>query len=196
MKFFVGVLLFLAIESSLIGEIELVQMRWNAFKCLDPCVALVEQNLRAILAASDFQINGVTGTAAMKWDPKTPFSYEPFRLAAGAIGFKIIEMRVRVRGKVTHEGDNVFLISRGDGTRFMLIGPIQTQPGRYTPRYNLAVHPLTPQMKEQLLQVEKDGSEVLLSGPLYLPSHWSHVLIAEQVIVNPDEDKTRPALSL
>lgn len=182
-------MLLLAMSAHLNAEVEMIQIKWNAFKCLNMCTPLIQENLNAIRSVSNVQINAPSGVAVMGWDPNYPFSYEPFRYAAGAVGIKIDEMRIRVRGTITHDANNFYLISTGDGARFLLIGPIHTEPGRYIPRYSLETHPLAPQVKEDLLDAERKNFTVLISGPLYLPSHWPRVLIAEQITVETNESK-------
>lgn len=174
-------------DRELTAEVETVEIRWNAFKCLEPCVALVRENLTAIRTVSNIEIDPQAGIAKMDWDGRYPFSYEPFRAAAGGVGFKIREMRIRVLGKITHDANDFYLVSRGDGARFRLNGPILTQGGRYTPRYSLESHPLPPDIKDALLLAERNNFNVLIYGPLFLPSHWPRVLITEEIKVNPKE---------
>lgn len=183
------ILFVLAIGGWLVAEVEMIEIKWNAFKCIGPCSSLIQQNLNAIRTVSNVQIDAPSGTAVMGWDPNYPFSYEPFRFAAGAVGIKIDEMRIRVRGTITHDADNFYLISNGDGARFLLLGPIVTQPGRYIPRYSIYTHPLTGYVKDELLQAERHLLTVLISGPLYLPSYWPRVLIAAQVKIFEEESK-------
>lgn len=184
MKKLILSLLFTLAAAHLLAEVQEVQVKWNAFKCIGPCVDSINQHLKAISNVSDVQINGQGGTAAMKWSPTFPFSYEPFRYAfAAAGGVTINEMRVRVNGTITHDSEHFFLHSTGDNGTFQLIGPIQAQPGRYIPK-NLASHPLMSETKDKLLAAEMNRLTVTVSGPLYLPSHWPNVLIAEQIKVN------------
>lgn len=181
------VLFQLLIPLSLFAEIEMVQIHWNALKCQSTCVAQIEQNLKTIPAVSNIQIDGPSGLATMNWKPNEPFSYDPFRYAAAAVGITIREMRVKVLGKITHEANNLYLVSIRDGTRFQLIGPIYTEPGRYAPKYNMDSHPLSPTVREELLAAERKDEDVQIEGPLYLPSHWPRVLITEQIKVNPQK---------
>ena len=180
-KIFFNLLFLLSVGRTLQGEVEEIQVKWNAFKCLSPCVDSIAQHLKGINTVSDVQINGQMGTAVMKWNQNIPFSYEPFRGAfAAAGGIYIREMRVRVSGKISHDSVNYYLNSSGDHSSFQLIGPIFTEPGRYTPK-NIASHPLTPEIKDRLNEAENHNATVVISGPLYLPSHYPRVLLAEDI---------------
>ena len=180
-KSFISLLLLFAIGNKLFAGVEEVQITWNAFKCLATCAPLIERNLNSIGSVSDVRIDAQSGTAFMKWDSTTPFSYEPFRLAASAAGIRIRQMRIRVSGKITHEADQFYIHSDGDNSRFLLLGPIKTEPGRYIPNYNFETHPLTTQDQQKFFKAELNGSTVVISGPLYIPSYWPRVLITEQV---------------
>lgn len=193
-KKFLSVLLLLAISAHLNAEVEMIQIKWNAFKCLNICTSLIQDNLNAIRSVSNVQIDPRTGVAVMDWDPKSPFSYEPFRYAAGAVGIKIDDMRIRIRGTIVRDGSNLFLVSAGDGARFLLIGPIKTQPGRYVPRYSLESHPLAPGVQEELLNAERNNFTVVIAGPLYLPSHWPRVLITEQIKIDANDKIVEPVI--
>jgi hypothetical protein len=163
------------------AEIEQIDIRWNAFKCLETCVPFIERGLQAIPQVTHIQVNAKEGTASMGWNPTVPFSYEPFKLASATAGIHFDEMRMRVKGTVSHEGDHLYLTSSGDHTRFLLIGPLKAEPGRYVPRFNVATRPLTGDAKNQLLDAEKNGLMVTISGPLFLPSSHSLTLMAEHI---------------
>lgn len=176
------------------GEIEEIIINWNAFKCQESCVAQIEQNFSAIKEVSNFKIHPDIGSATMKWSTTQQFSYEPFRYAAAAVGIRISTMRVRVKGTVAQDSQNMYIVSSGDGTRFQLIGPLQTEPGRYIPNYSLTTHPLTPHLREKLIKAERNKLTVVISGPLFLPSKYPQVLIAEQIKVNANEIREKRLL--
>jgi len=170
------------------GEVEEILLTWNAFKCQDVCIPLIERNFGSIREVNNLQINAPSGIAVMGWNPNYPFSYEPFRYAAAAVGININTMRLRVRGMISHDEDNVYLVSNGDDARFLLIGPIHTEPGRYIPN-NLVSYPLSSEAKEQLLSAEKNQWTVVVSGPLFFPSHYPRTLITEQIKVNIEQSQ-------
>jgi hypothetical protein len=171
------------------SEVEQIVLTWNAFICQDMCIPLIERNFEAIREVRNLQINAPSGVAVMGWDPNYPFSYEPFRYASAAVGIHIDTMRIRVRGTISHDIDNVYLVSNGDDARFLLIGPLHPEPGRYVPNYSLDTHPLPPDIKDRLLEAERKGFTVVISGPLFMPSHYPRTLITEQVRVNARESQ-------
>ena len=184
-----GLFALLVCVNSLQAEVEQIEIRWNAFKCLDTCVPLIQRNLLAIKHVTNLQINARSGTAVMGWNPNYPFTYEPFRLASSAAGIHIDDVRIRVRGTIAHDGDNFYLVSDGDDARFLLIGPLRPESGRYIPNYSLATRPLSGTVKEQLLEAEKNQFTVVISGPLYLPRRYPRTLITEQIKVNVKESQ-------
>jgi len=189
-KNWLGLLLTLmAIGNPLQAEVEQIVVTWNALKCLDICVPSIQRNFGAIREVNNLQINAASGAAVMGWDPNYPFSYEPFRYAAAAVGISITSMRLRVRGTISHDYDNIYLVSNGDDARFLLIGPILAQPGRYIPTTSIDSHPLSPEVRDKLLSAEKNRLTVVISGPLFLPKHYPRTLIAEQIKVNIAENQ-------
>jgi len=174
-------ILFLCFISELKAEIELITISWNAFKCQSTCIQSIEQNFSAIKGIKKLKIDAAAGTADIEWDPTIALDYQPFRYAAAAVGFNIVSMRVRVKGKISHQSGNMYLISDKDQSRFHLVGPIHIEEGRYIPKYNLETHPLPLRTKEQLLDIEREGSAVTISGPLFLPSHYPLTLVTEQI---------------
>jgi len=162
------------------AEIEQIRVSWNAFKCQTTCVQQIQQSLNAIKGVKSLKIDGPSGIANIEWDPTTPLNYEPFRYAAAAVGINI-DMRVSVKGIISHENENIFIISDKDQTRFLLIGPILVESGRYIPKYNLATHPLPTDIKEQLLDIERKRVSVVISGPLFLPAQYPLTLVTEHI---------------
>ncbi|MDP3684297.1 MAG: hypothetical protein Q8S01_10230 [Ignavibacteria bacterium] len=178
--------------SNLVAEVEEVILRWNAVLCLETCVPGIERNLAGIRQVSNLQINGRSGIATMGWNPSYPFSYEPFRLAMSAAGIAILDMRLRIRGTITHDSNNVYLISNGDGARFRLLGALVVDQGRYIPRYSMETHPLPPSVKAQLLDAELKGYTVIISGPMYLPAQYPLIITAEQIKILSKESEMDP----
>src|SRR5262245_37856632 len=109
-------LLYLTCTQELRAEIEELIVTWNAFKCQSTCVQQIEQQFKGIKGVKDLKINASSGAAVITWDPLAPLSYEPFRYASAAVGIRISTMRVRVKGKIAHDSNNIYIISDRDGT--------------------------------------------------------------------------------
>lgn len=178
-KTILALLLFFT-SNSLRCEVEQIKITWNAVKCQNSCIRQIKEDFSAIKEVTHFDMNPDGGEATMNWNPNTPFSYEPFRYAAAAVGISINSMRLTVIGTLSHDADNIYLISKDDGSRFQLLPPIQTNSGRYTNR-SMANYPFSPQTRQELLDLELKRAVVKVSGPMYLPSFKPNVLIIERL---------------
>lgn len=176
--------------SFLTAEVEEIVMKWNAALCLNNCVPLLARQLSYVKNLADVQLNDRAGVAVMRWKPNYPFSYEPFNLATRTVGVRIEDFRLRVRGTINQNGDNFFLVSMGDNTSFLLLGPATSLPGRYIPK-NIASHPLSPIMRERLALAAQRRDVVIIEGPLYQPLTYLLMLIIaqmkveEEAVINP-----------
>lgn len=188
-------LIYLFSCSVLSAEIEEIVMKWNALECLDVCIPTLQQQLDNIINVTDLQINPRAGTSVMRWKPNYPFSYEPFNLATRTVGIRIADFRMKVRGTINRQQDNYYLVSIGDNTSFLLLGPIRAEPGRYIIRQNIASHPLSPKLRQQLLLAANNGQIVEIEGPLFEPLRYLLMLIVEQIKF-PEEDQMNPKYSL
>lgn len=164
------------------AEIEQVQIRWNAFQCLDICIPSIQRSLQSIPQVSNIQTNASEGTATMKWDSNYPFNQEAFRVASSMAGIRFSEIILQVKGTVSHDAQHFYLTSYGDHTRFLIIGPPQIEPGRQTPRrFNIVTLPLDGQTKEQLLDAERNHWIVSISGPLFPRPSSNLILMAQHI---------------
>lgn len=172
------------------GEVERVAIRWNTVLCNGTCIGRLANSVRSIREISDLRIDEPAGMAEMKWNSSAPFSFEPFRLASGAAGIRFNDIRLRVKGKIDYNGRDFYLISDHDLTSFRLIGPVKTEPGRYTVSNNMESRPVPPDMQELFLHTKATGGTLVISGPLFLPRTYPNVLIAEQIKL-PKKDSMR-----
>lgn len=165
------------------AEIQRVVFTWNPLICQTMCIPLLEKNVRDLQGVTDFSLNSQTGIAELHWRPQVPFSFDPINFATRATGVRLLTLIVRVAGAISHDYSNVYLTSTGDGTRFLLFGPLAVQTGQYTIRQNVANYPMPPQLKVKLLEAERLGKIVTIEGPLLRPETYSLNLIAQQVNV-------------
>ncbi|MBA3721505.1 MAG: hypothetical protein H0W88_03795 [Parachlamydiaceae bacterium] len=182
---FILSLCFLTFTSSLPAEIGKILIKWNAALCLDTCIPTLSNQFRGIPGVTDFQINPSAGVAELHWAPQYPFSIVPFNNATRMVGIRMSNMRVQVRGFITHDPYNFYIVSLGDNSRFQLIGPIRPQVGNYVIRQNIANHPLAPDVQQKLLQAEGSGQIVTVEGPLFEPTRLNLILITEQITLPP-----------
>jgi hypothetical protein len=185
-------LFILGLMPSLNGSVEEIVIKWNAFTCDNVCVPGIEMNLNSIKRIDNLKINARSGVAVMTWDPNYPFIYEPFRLAMSAAGVRINDIRLTVKGRITSDSENFYLISNGDLAKFWLIGPIKVQEDRYIPK-NIASHAFDAETKMRLYDAQDNGLDVTVTGPLYLPTQYPRTLVAGQIKIDTKHKKMNPA---
>lgn len=167
--------------SGLRAEIQQIVMGWNALLCLNICIPMLQQQLSYIDNLTDLQINPRSGHAVMGWKPNYPFSYAPFNLATRTVGVRISDFRLKVRGTINHQQDNFYLISTGDNTAFLLVGAIRAEQGRYVVQSNIANHPLSANLRNQLQIASANQQIVEIDGPLFEPQRLWLVLEVAQI---------------
>lgn len=168
-------------SSPLQSEVKRIEITWNALKCQNSCIEQIETAFKAIKEVKNFKMIPVEGTASMNWDTNAPFSYDPFRYASAAVGITIDTMRLVVAGTLSHEGEAFYLTSHPDGTKLQLLGPIRTEGDRYIIVNNTGNYAFSPQQREELLNFELHDSQVVVSGPMYLPYYKPNILIMEKI---------------
>ncbi len=181
--FFLG--LALTFSSFLQAEIVNIVIKWNAFSCANICVSSLQNNLRSINGITDLVINPMAGVAEIEWNPRIPFNFYSFSIASRTIGIRINDVRLRVKGTIFHVGNNIFLNSLGDGSQFLLLGPIQPQASTYIIQQNVASHPISAELREKLLDAERRQEIVTVEGPLFEPYRYNLTLEIEQIDIPP-----------
>lgn len=195
MRYLFLIMGFLVSSLSLKAEVEEIVMKWNALECLNVCIPTLTEQLQFIPNIDNLQINARAGTAVMRWKPNYFFSYEPFNLATRTVGIRIADFRMRVRGTINHQYDNYYLVSLGDNTSFLLLGPLRAEPGRYTIQHNIANHPLSPELRRKLLTAANNNLVVEIEGPLFEPLRYLLMLVVEQIKFD-DKDVMNPLYAL
>lgn len=156
------------------GEIEKVTAIWSAWHfdlaaCKGGCAQIIHQQLMRLPGAAEVLVKEAEGRAEIRWKPGVPFSYGPLDNAMRIAGPAIDTVRLRVRGMITHDARNVFLMSIGDNTRFYLLGPLVPSTTQMVISENVATHPLTVTLRSDLLQAQQNHQVVTIEGPLLLP---------------------------
>lgn len=164
---FTGVL-FLTCQPSQ-AEILDVRVTWTAAECQARCNQLLQAQFGRIYGVSSVQVNQQAGQADMKWKPKVIFSFQPIDAALRMVGPFPNDVRVKVRGKIQHDPANVKIISDGDGTSFYLLNPIIPVRNQFVIEDSPFNRPLTPDMRNKLLDAQKNNQMVTIEGPLFEP---------------------------
>ena len=163
------------------GEIQEIVMKWNALLCLNECESTLANQLNNIANLRGLRIDSRAGTAVMGWQPYNFFSYAPFNLATRTVGIRIADFRLKVSGKIRHSEDNFYMVSEGDNTTYLLVGPIRAVPDRYIIQQNIASRPLSADIRIKLLRLADSQETVIIEGPLFEPLRAWLILIVEQL---------------
>lgn len=165
----------------LFGEVTQIMLNWQAGLCSNTCIQELEKRLKQIPSVQELRFNPSAGIATMRWSSGATFWFEPFNTATRMVGIRLSSIRVKVTGKVVQEGALFYLYSAGDSTRFRLIGPLKASVENYTIQENIANYPLSPQMMEQLKELEDKKTSVVISGPLFEPNRLALILTVEDL---------------
>lgn len=152
------------------AEIKQITIYWPPQQCQTSCERGLEQQFRRVNGVTDVYVSGSRGQANLKWDSKTPFSYRPLEAAVAAIGLGREDIRLSVRGYISHNNQTLFLTSIGDNTRFNLMGPAQGQgPSWAIEQQSPFNRQLSQQLRDQLMETERNRQAVTITGPLFQP---------------------------
>lgn len=163
------------------ADVEQVVLRWTPETCTEGCGEIVKKNLEKMRGAASVSVSEVDGQATIRWKPSEKFSFAPINTQMRLSGPRVRDVRVRVRGTIQHSGENVYLISLGDNTRFELIGiPTPDQTG-YVEENNIANRQLSQQTKERLIATERTDQLITVEGPLFQPTRSPLRLVTEWI---------------
>lgn len=152
-----------------IAEVQKLTIKWSAGLCNITCSDLLRNAFLKIPSVADVEMNQPAGQAEIHWKPNQKISFIPINAAMSRVGLAIEDIRIKVRGTITHDDRGVTLISLGDSTPFQLLGPVVPDKNRYVIQYSPYTHPISPEMREELLQGEKEEKVATISGPLFMP---------------------------
>lgn len=153
------------------AEIEQITLKWTPGLCQSSCMRSLEQQFKNIKGVVNTHLNGPLGQGDLTWDPNTAFSYRSIEMAMALIGLGINDIRLRVKGNITHDERNIILISSSDHTHFFLLNNISIVPNQYVEENSAFNRLLTPQTRTQLLNAERNQQTVTISGPLFQPEN-------------------------
>lgn len=151
------------------GEILQVELQFLPGICQGQCGPLLHDQLSKIKGAQSVEVNATSGQAIIKWTPGQRFSWNPINVAVRMVGISLHQTLVTVAGEIRPRGQTLELISSGDGTPFLLIGPITPSQTNYVTRSNLDNRTLSPGMVENLLEGSRSKKIAVIHGPLFMP---------------------------
>lgn len=177
------------------AEIQSVTLQWIPFQydipaCTESCGEQIIKQLEKINSVESVQVDLGGGKVNLLWRRGIPFSYPAVDAAMRLAGPGINEIHIKARGAIIHNRDSVTLISKDDGTRFILLGPLFARPNQYVVEFNTASYPLPPETREQLINAENNRQYVTISGKLLLPEQSPplYLIIANMQIGQPENE--------
>lgn len=168
--------------SPLGGEISYVDLGWEAGACQVDCAALLTKRLKEISAVARVDVAVGEGKARLYWRPNAAYSYQTIRNAISWVGIGVRRMSIKVRGTLSHDAQYIYLTSIGDGTRFQLLNPVGSS-SLYIPDRNRSVRRLSPEIRAQFLDYEKQNAILTISGDLLDFYRPPNTLLMENVKV-------------
>lgn len=167
-------LLFLSVatfcHSSFIqAEIFWVTTQWTPLSCIGNCPQLVQQAFLRLPGVTQVNVNPIQGQAFINWPLGQSFSFPALYAAMSFVGLAMDEIRISVRGTISYNGRYAYLTSLGDGTAFLLLGPVVPNPREFVDTTSPDNRPLPPGTLAQLLEAAQAGLPVTITGPLFQP---------------------------
>lgn len=166
------------------ADVESVVLRWTPETCIAGCGAIVQTNLEKMKGAASVSVSEAASQATILWKPDEKFSFVPINTQMRLAGPRVRDVRVKVRGTIKHSGQNVYLVSLGDNTRFELIGIPTPDPTGYVEESNIANRQLSQQTKDRLIATERSDQVVTVKGPLFQPTRSPLRLVTERIDIS------------
>lgn len=176
----------LLISGQVHGEIQDVTVFWRSALCDYRCVDNLYKFFRQVRGVGSVVIDAPAGKAHMIYKPGSKFEFQPINYAMRRIGISLRDIRVRIRGTISHTGDTLFINSLGDTTRFALIGFPEASRQRYVVPFSRYNRPLELDVKRALLFAEANHLLVTIEGPVFEPYGIDMILVAEKYEVQKD----------
>lgn len=163
------------------GEIQKLVVVWTRGLCLQNCATNLEREFRGMAGVEDVKMDQSSATAVLKWKEGVPFTFQALEAPLSKIGLSIEHIRVQVKGILSHDDATIWLTSSGDGTRFVLLGPVQPSLTGFTETYSFESYSLTPEKRATFINAEKQNMIATIDGPILMPETAPPlVLIAEK----------------
>lgn len=189
-KLFSYLAFFLCLTSTSYGEVQEIILKWTPALCQANCIQGIAVQFNKLNGVASIKLNEALGQMDIRWKPDVPFSYPAIYGAMSMVGLNIDDFRLRVQGTITHNGEIIYLTSMGDNTRFRLLGPLIVNPKIYVVEHNTATHPLSIDMRSQLLNIEDAHQVVTIEGPLLDPemSPPLYLIVEKMKVKQPEEE--------
>lgn len=171
----------LGFTTVLYSEIQNITLRWTNTSCQETCSRLLEKEFRKIQGMDQISIDTGSKQADLTWKENIPFQYTSLNTALHMVGLSPRDVRIRVRGRVKHNGNAFFIISEGDNTRFELMNPVVPNPGGVAPQFNAYARQIKQPLKQKLLDGEAQQEIATIEGPIFMPERMT---VPTQIVVD------------
>lgn len=177
--FFSVVLSLICLTQSLCGEIVWVKIYWQPTQC-PSCFAVLQRRFDALEAVARADFNFALSMADLRWKPNQPYEDRLVRTPVAWAGLTLRDVRIKLRGTIVHDGQNVYIVSIGDGTSFPLVSQPSTS-SKYFVQSAISSYALDPVVKEQLLAAQASFQVVSIEGTLINPYRPPVYLMVEKL---------------
>lgn len=168
-SFFRVVAFIVCMQLPLFSEVQKLTIKWSAPQCDTKCADTIVAAFSKVPEVASIEMNQPAGQMDVHWKPNQKISFIPINAAMSRVGLAMDDIRIRVRGTLSHDERGVVLHSLGDETPFQLLGPVVPERHKYAIQYSPYTHPLSPEMREELLKGEQENKVAIVSGPLFMP---------------------------
>lgn len=181
----------LSLSSNLHAEIQKIIVVWTRGICTPTCIVNLERQLRRMDGVADINMNPSSATAVLQWNPNVPFSFQALEAPMSKIGLSIEHLRIRVQGTLSHDDNNIWLSSIGDGTRFVVLGGVDPTVVGYTETFNTESYRLPLDQRQQFIDAENQNLTVTIDGPIFMPERAPPlVILSEKATFSKPEEQT------
>jgi hypothetical protein len=181
-------------SSFLYAEIESITIKWTPLLCQQSCIAGLERQFRNINGVADVEMNQSAGQAVLRWKPDVQLTFVPINNAMQMIGLSINDLRVKVRGSISHDARTVTLNSLGDNTRFLMMSVVTPKTIEMSEQFNPQTHILSPAQRDEFLEAQSADQVAVVEGPIFEPERSPPLkIIVEKVkFLKPEEPIQSP----
>lgn len=157
------------IRSSLSAEIIWAQACWNPVHCSVSSQKPLERRLSDIDSVSRVLMNYDDGNVKLVWKPNKIYDDRVVRTAFAWVGIAIKDVRLKVRGTISHDAKNVYLTSIGDGTKIPLVSAPKSAQGLLINKGSLAIPELDADVRKRLIAAEDNHQVIIVEGTVFMP---------------------------
>lgn len=158
---------FLILSTPLQSEIQRVDVQWRGLSCNLTCAQMLERRFREIPEVSSVTLNAGNQSATLRWMQNRPFSFQAINLAVRSVGPAIDQLRATVRGMIQMQNDQFWIVSIGDNTAFLLLGPHAPPTGSIPQFLHKIYHPLSARLQSLLRDAVRKGRVAIIEGEIF-----------------------------